>query len=101
MAETDADGTILVLEDDAGIAELEQRRLQRAGYTVEVASTDEVASAQRRLAAEGLATAVEDQVTCCHALQDKVWVDGPDGEPWEIYTVLADVPATSETTGCC
>jgi hypothetical protein len=22
--------------------------------------------------------------------QDKVWVDGPDGEPWEIYTVLAD-----------
>jgi hypothetical protein len=20
-----------------------------------------------------------------------VWVDAPDGEPWEIYTVLADV----------
>jgi hypothetical protein len=19
-----------------------------------------------------------------------VWVDGPDGEPWEVYTVLAD-----------
>ena len=39
----------------------------------------------------GLATATEDEVTCCFALQDKVWVDGPDGEPWEIYTVLADV----------
>jgi len=24
-------------------------------------------------------------------LQDKVWVDAPDGEPWEIYTVLSDV----------
>ena len=24
------------------------------------------------------------------AVQDKVWTDGPDGEPWEIYTVLAD-----------
>ncbi len=37
-----------------------------------------------------LATAVEDQVACCYAVQDKVWVDGPGGEPWEIYTVLAD-----------
>jgi catechol 2,3-dioxygenase-like lactoylglutathione lyase family enzyme len=58
---------------------------------VEVASADEVASAQRRLSGEGLATAVEDGVACCFAVQDKVWVDGPDGEPWEVYTVLADV----------
>jgi len=57
---------------------------------VEVASTEDVAAAQRRLAGEGLATAVEDQVTCCFAVQDKVWVDAPDGEPWEVYTVLAD-----------
>jgi catechol 2,3-dioxygenase-like lactoylglutathione lyase family enzyme len=58
---------------------------------VEVASTDEVAEAQARLTAEGLSCATEDQVACCYALQDKVWVDAPDGEPWEIYTVLADV----------
>src|SRR5947209_4205636 len=58
---------------------------------VEVASTDEVGAAQARLAATGLATATEDEVTCCFAVQDKVWVDGPDHEPWEIYTVLADV----------
>jgi catechol 2,3-dioxygenase-like lactoylglutathione lyase family enzyme len=58
---------------------------------VEVTSTDEVAAAQARLAGEGLATATEDQVSCCFAVQDKVWVDGPDHEPWEIYTVLADV----------
>jgi catechol 2,3-dioxygenase-like lactoylglutathione lyase family enzyme len=57
---------------------------------VEVASTEEVVAARRRLADAGLATAVEDQVTCCYAVQDKVWVDGPDREPWEIYTVLAD-----------
>jgi catechol 2,3-dioxygenase-like lactoylglutathione lyase family enzyme len=57
---------------------------------VEVGSTEEVGAAQRRLTDEGLATAVEDQVTCCYAVQDKVWVDGPDREPWEIYTVLAD-----------
>ena len=58
---------------------------------VEVTSTDEVTATQQRLSGEGLATAVEDQVSCCYALQDKVWVDAPDGEPWEIYTVLADV----------
>jgi predicted enzyme related to lactoylglutathione lyase len=57
---------------------------------IEVGTTEEVAAAQVRLAAADLATAVEDQVTCCYAVQDKVWVDGPGGEPWEIYTVLAD-----------
>jgi catechol 2,3-dioxygenase-like lactoylglutathione lyase family enzyme len=58
---------------------------------VEVESTSEVASTQARLAGDGLPTATEDQVACCYAIQDKVWVDGPDGEPWEVYTVLSDV----------
>ncbi len=57
---------------------------------VEVASTDEVTAASARLSGRGLATADEEQVSCCFAVQDKVWTDGPDGEPWEIYTVLAD-----------
>lgn len=58
---------------------------------VEVAGSADVEAAQRRLSGEGLATATEEDVACCHARQDKVWVDGPSGEPWEIYTVLADV----------
>jgi catechol 2,3-dioxygenase-like lactoylglutathione lyase family enzyme len=58
---------------------------------VEVESTEEVQSAQARLTGEGMATAVEDDVACCYARQDKVWVDGPSGEPWEIYTVLDDI----------
>lgn len=57
---------------------------------IEVGSTDEVAAAIVRLQGEGLATAVEEQTTCCFAVQDKVWVHGPDAEPWEVYTVLAD-----------
>ncbi len=57
---------------------------------IEVATTDEVAAAQTRLAAADLPTMVEEQVSCCFAIQDKVWVDSPDGEPWEIYAVLAD-----------
>jgi catechol 2,3-dioxygenase-like lactoylglutathione lyase family enzyme len=57
---------------------------------VEVASTGDVTAAQGRLAADGLVTVLEEQTACCYAVQDKVWVDGPGGEPWEIYTVLAD-----------
>ncbi len=57
---------------------------------VEVFSPDEVAQATSRLSGSGLETATEDSVSCCYAVQDKVWVDDPDGAPWEIYTVLAD-----------
>ena len=57
---------------------------------VEVESTEAVTAATARLAGEGLPTATEDQVSCCFAVQDKVWVDAPDGEAWEVYTVLAD-----------
>ncbi len=57
---------------------------------VEVPTTADVSAAQARLAGEGLATAVEEQTSCCFAVQDKVWVDGPGGEAWEVYTVLAD-----------
>jgi catechol 2,3-dioxygenase-like lactoylglutathione lyase family enzyme len=56
---------------------------------VEVETVDEVTAASGRLAAEGLATA-EESGACCFAEQEKVWVDGPDGEPWEVYTVLGD-----------
>jgi lactoylglutathione lyase len=62
---------------------------------VEVASTELVAETKARLSDEGLDTATEDQVTCCYAVQDKVWVEDPHGAPWEIYTVLAD----AETPG--
>jgi catechol 2,3-dioxygenase-like lactoylglutathione lyase family enzyme len=62
---------------------------------VEVESPDEVMAATERLAAEGLASELEEQTTCCYALQDKVWVHDPDGAPWEVYTVLADAPTTS------
>jgi catechol 2,3-dioxygenase-like lactoylglutathione lyase family enzyme len=62
---------------------------------VEVSTTAEVDAARKRLAAAGLAPVTESETACCYAVQEKVWVDGPGGEPWEIYTVLADsdVPA--------
>lgn len=70
---------------------------------VEVGSTDEVAEATKRLAADGLETTSEENVSCCYALQDKVWVNDPDGAPWEVYTVLADAPqmARQDAAACC
>src|ERR1043166_3936456 len=52
---------------------------------VEVESTELVTATHARLSDEGLVCATEDEVSCCYAVQDKVWVDGPDAEPWEIY----------------
>ena len=60
---------------------------------VEVLDTDAVDAEQTRLAGAGLATVDERGTVCCHAKQDKFWVQGtPNGEAWEIYTVLADSP---------
>ena len=76
---------------------------------VEVESTDAVAQATQRLSNEGLETKLEEETTCCFAVQDKVWVNGPDGEPWEVYTVLSDanvmklIPVAGSDSGsvCC
>ena len=80
---------------------------------VEVETPDEVGITSTRLSGEGLATNEETATTCCYAVQDKVWVEDPDGAPWEVYTVLADAPvetglrgdgtccAVDETAPCC
>ena len=57
---------------------------------VEVESSEAVHAEIARLAGQGLFTAEEMGTTCCFATQDKVWVTGPAGERWEVYTVLAD-----------
>jgi catechol 2,3-dioxygenase-like lactoylglutathione lyase family enzyme len=62
---------------------------------VEVTDSATVHGEIARLSGEGLFTDEEIGTTCCFATQDKVWVQAPDGERWEVYTVLAD----SETFG--
>jgi catechol 2,3-dioxygenase-like lactoylglutathione lyase family enzyme len=57
---------------------------------VEVESSDAVHAEIARLTDEGMFTEEEIGTTCCFAAQDKVWVAGPAGEKWEVYTVLAD-----------
>lgn len=57
---------------------------------VEVETGEEVSEATERLSALGLFTDVENDTTCCYAVQDKVWVHGPGKEPWEVYVVKGD-----------
>jgi catechol 2,3-dioxygenase-like lactoylglutathione lyase family enzyme len=68
---------------------------------VEVFSTDEVAAASNYLSSVGMVTHVEEATTCCFAVQDKVWVSGVDGSPWEVYTVLEDSLTSIGTAGDC
>ena len=79
----------------------EPTRLDHLG--VEVETTGEVTAAAGRLAAEGLATATEEDTACCYAVQDKVWVTGPGAEPWEVYVVKADsdVRDKAASSVCC
>lgn len=65
---------------------------------VEVATTTDVDAAATRLKDAGLATFDENNVECCYARQDKVWIHSPDGEPWEIYTVLEDSDVMEKET---
>jgi catechol 2,3-dioxygenase-like lactoylglutathione lyase family enzyme len=71
---------------------------------VEVGDVDTVDSEQTRLAEQGLASIDERGTTCCYAKQDKFWVqDAPNGEQWEVYTVLADSQTFGAQDGpqCC
>lgn len=88
---------LVLLEGTAG----EPTRMDHLG--VEVASTDEVTAATARLAEQGLATAEENNTACCYAVQDKVWVSGPGGEPWEVYTVKSDADTLNKAQDsiCC
>ena len=65
---------------------------------IQVDSAVAVTEAAERLAAVGMATRLEEDSTCCYAVQDKVWVTGPAGEQWEVYTVLADARPELEGT---
>lgn len=74
----------------------EDTRLDHLG--VEVESTAQVTAAAARLADAGLATSEEADTSCCYALQDKVWANGPGAEPWEVYVVKSDAGALEPDT---
>jgi catechol 2,3-dioxygenase-like lactoylglutathione lyase family enzyme len=72
-------------------------------FGIQVASSEDVASAWTRFKEAGLKTRTEEDTECCYALQDKVWVEDPDGNSWEVFVVKADVPEGEKVAkrACC
>lgn len=81
-----------------------------AHFGIQVKSTEAVSMVADRLKKAGLETAVEDNVTCCYAVQNKVWATDPDGNKWEVYVVLdnegkqhhsSEAECCTDKPGCC
>jgi catechol 2,3-dioxygenase-like lactoylglutathione lyase family enzyme len=79
---------------------------------IQLDSRDAVIRQLERVKATGLAAREELGVDCCHANQDKFWVQDPDGVAWEVYVLNHDLedesPARSagglevlKAAGCC
>jgi catechol 2,3-dioxygenase-like lactoylglutathione lyase family enzyme len=73
-------------------------------FGVQVASSEDVAAAWTRFKRAGLKTLTEENTECCYALQDKVWVEDPDGNSWEVFVVKGEAAVMNkdpQTAGCC
>jgi len=72
-------------------------RLSHLG--IQVSATEDVLAIRKQWFEAGLTPRDEMQTNCCYALQDKAWVRDPDGNEWEVFVVLQDNLA--ETNSCC
>ena len=68
-------------------------RLNHLG--VEVFEPEDVTRAARRLEDAGLLNEIQQDETCCHATQDKVWSHEPQGLRWEWYRITDDRPGAA------
>ena len=70
---------------------------------IRVDSSDAVRQWRSDLKARGIVSEEEKLETCCYAKQDKFWLADPDGNRWEVYTVLEDVEDVSREarSACC
>jgi catechol 2,3-dioxygenase-like lactoylglutathione lyase family enzyme len=67
---------------------------------VEVDTSEEVAAVIARTQAVGMEQEIQQNTSCCFAVQDKTWVKGPEND-WEFYAVLADAPSMAAQSSCC
>lgn len=70
---------------------------------IQVAGTEDVIALREQWKGRGLTPREEMQTTCCYALQDKAWVNDPDGNEWEVFAVIEDnlAEAKSNDATCC
>lgn len=70
---------------------------------IQVGTTEDVIAIREQWKERGLTPREEMQTTCCYALQDKAWVNDPDGNEWEVFVVLEDNLADTKSNDatCC
>ena len=68
---------------------------------LQVESSEEVLEIGRRWQESGLITLAEMQTDCCYSLQDKTWVEDPDGNRWEVFTVIEDTAGQEKNAAAC
>mgnify|MGYP000019860558 CR=1 FL=1 len=61
---------------------------------VEVENVEAVGEMIARANDLGMTQEIQEDVSCCYAVQDKTWVKGPEND-WEIYYVKGDAPSMS------
>ena len=84
------------------MVEAERTGLNASHFGIQVAGTDDVLEAKARFDAAGLPNRTEENTACCYAVQDKVWIEDPDGNSWEVFVVKADSPLmTEDVSACC
>ena len=67
---------------------------------VEAGTQEELDAVIERLSEAGLAGPREENSTCCHATQNKIWSAEPEGLAWEWYRVTDDAPKSAGECGC-
>ena len=65
-------------------------------FGIEVDSTEAVMECAKKFERSGLQVQAQKQVTCCYAVQDKFWVNDPDGNAWEVFVVTQ-----KDASVCC
>lgn len=68
---------------------------------IRVDSIAEVERWKGALSARGVRTEEERLEACCYAVQEKFRVSDPDGNRWEVYTVLEDLDRPKDASSTC
>ena len=77
------------------------RELSRVNHLgIEVESAEAVALWETLLTERGVLSNPEMNTECCFARQDKIWLQDPDGNSWEIFYVHEQLPVDEKKSIC-
>lgn len=77
------------------------RDLSRVNHLgIEVDSAEAITLWESLLTERGVLTKNEENTECCFARQDKIWLQDPDGNSWEIFYVHEQLPIEPKQSLC-